>query len=110
MSTADNLRRAKALIEDPKHWCQGASARDSEGNRVWEQSSEAVQWCAEGVLCHLDLARDFQSPEWDVLILASTEILGKITAVPYEVNDDIGHAAVMRMYDRAIELADERTA
>jgi hypothetical protein len=52
MSAADNLRAARALIEDPKRWTQGWYGRSANGLPVDRESlnKEAVCFCSLGAL------------------------------------------------------------
>lgn len=49
-TTKELLIEARALIADPKHWTQGAYARDEQGRNVSEHSSRAVCYCSVGAL------------------------------------------------------------
>lgn len=44
----EKLIAARALIEDPDHWCQNASACRADGSQCPTRSPEAVCWCATG--------------------------------------------------------------
>lgn len=44
----EKLIAARALIEDPSHWCQGSGALNASGESVPTRSAEAVCWCAQG--------------------------------------------------------------
>lgn len=50
----EKLIAARALIEDPDHWCQGARALNAAGNVCPTRSAEAVCWCAEGACIACD--------------------------------------------------------
>ena len=50
----EKLIAARALIEDPAHWCQGANALDAAGNVCPTRSPEAVCWCAHGACFAVD--------------------------------------------------------
>ncbi len=90
------LRRAKALIDTPDRWCKGAR-RNDEG-----------QLCARGAM--LVATRGTTSgpyrltgPARTYLRLAAQE-QGYFCEV--YLNDGGDHAAVMKMFDRAIALAE----
>jgi hypothetical protein len=46
------LARARALIERPERWTQGAMARGAGGEAVAATSPRACRWCAYGALWH----------------------------------------------------------
>lgn len=91
MSTVHKLRAAKALIEDPAHWCQGAAALDKNGRSCGLY--EAVRWCVLGACWHENV-KDY----W--LLEADVNRHGLVW-----INDRLGHKAIMELFDRAIELA-----
>ena len=102
MSTvADRLRAACTRITNPSAWTRGSYARDADGKPAYASSKPPVCWCAYGAL-YAEGAED-ECPEVRLLRRAALEVHA---SVPIDVNDDLGHAAVLRMYDRAIELAD----
>lgn len=93
-SVTKYLTSAKALIKDPKNWCQGTT-KDREGRR-----------CALGAL-YKAISEDLK----DLSMYekrACCEIYDHDIGMPY-VNDAIGygHPVVMKMYDMAIFLAEE---
>jgi hypothetical protein len=48
MTTVELLREARALIDTPEKWTQGAFARDGKGDRVDELDKRACRFCASG--------------------------------------------------------------
>ncbi len=96
MSTLETLKAARALIEDPERWTQGAFARDAEGHSTPPCSPDAVCWCATGALrqvCPEGLSQE---------VFLALEPTGS----PESVNDDEGYAATIAMFDRAIATAE----
>lgn len=94
MTTADKLRAAKALIEDPAHWCQGHYALNADGADISAGDPRAVKWCAIGACNHLGMTDK------------TTDYLYRSSGSPVTlINDLEGHAAVLALFDRAIELA-----
>jgi hypothetical protein len=88
-------------------WTKGAFARDANGNEVFIWSPLAVCWCAEGALKRCRLPRTIDD---SISSLFDRRDLNQVAAILFgqdmtAVNDDLGHAAVMQMYDKAIELA-----
>lgn len=122
MSIAEQLRAAKALIDTPDKWTQGSFARDNKGVPVggftkgrWDvaaypESPAPACYCAEGAI---RLVRG------GVLPHALEEIMER--AVPrtfyagancrkfvlFNDHRDTSHADVMKMFDRAIKLAEK---
>lgn len=93
MTPSDVLRQARALIADPKRWCQRVGRS---GERrcaltalkdAYRRDSEAVHWRAIDYLYH-----------------AAKAVVGRESVI--HVNDIYGHATVLRMYDEAIRLAE----
>lgn len=100
MKTSEKLRAAKAKIADPANWCQLTFAMDANGEPCDPRSGEAVQWCAIGAI---DSFNWFDLSPEDYLRRASLELFGAVVGA---ANDCLGHSAVMRVYDRAIEMAE----
>ena len=103
MDTVEILIQALGIISNPERWTQGTFARDITGDSRSYLSYAAVRFCAAGAI--------FKCIRWDgafpvraiqyldeaALQMASSNSVG--------VNDKLGHAAVIRMFERAIELA-----
>lgn len=98
------LREARELISDPKRWTRGAFARDVEGTRVRSAADEAVCWCAIGAY-NRAAGGTKQLEAFRLLQRASDDLFGKDD--PAEVNDEMDHAAVLRMFDAAIASAEK---
>lgn len=108
--TTANLMRAKAVIENPANWCQGTVV--DEKGRV----------CALGALYYK--VHDYPNTEWPQIeddlkylrVAATQEAQSRphYTRVPLGspacVNDQMGHEAVIRMYDKAITLSMQQEA
>lgn len=90
MSTATNLRRAKALIDAPKKWCQVH----------YKIGTRKCTYGALNLACKK--SRDFLVEE--NFLFAAAQELGFRN--PTNLNDESDHATVMKMFDRAIELAE----
>lgn len=106
-STVEILRAARERISDPERWTTEAYARDRDGSGTEPQQADAVCWCAVGAfLAEQGLAPRVgddphrSNPVLDLLIEAAGH--RPVAAV----NDKDGHAAVLALYDRAIELAE----
>lgn len=102
------LREARELISDPKRWTTQGYARDSQGEFTSALSVRAVCWCAEGAVL-----RSASDPEkcfvpFDILNEVARRIPKKTSGNQIvAVNDELGHAAVLRMFDAAIASAEK---
>ena len=125
ITDAAPLEFARNLISDPKDWCQGSSARDSNGERVMSMSSKASKWCALGALNRFLSENTFQTfgqynESCAVVVhqcakaLSKTSIFrnwcddirGSYGGFEYAIgqfNDNHNHDEVMAMFDEAIE-------
>lgn len=111
---AEDLRAARALIEDRDRWTQRAAARDEAGAVVIASGPAACRWCAVGALFRIiytpgdDDAATLESPRWtlpyDALEAAARELYGdEGYASTAAVNDYKGHSATLAVYARAVE-------
>lgn len=103
VSVVSILKKAKALIRNPKRWCQGNWAQTKTGRGTNARSRYACKWCATGAVRKIAPGYFMQG---DVIsFLDNACRAGSIV----EVNDSPGakraHARVMKAYDRAIKLA-----
>lgn len=87
--TADILRRAKALIDAPEKLARGGPYRD--GCRL---CSLAAVEAVGGV---------YAGPAWQCLFRSAVTLF---QTTPIRVSDNYPFAEVMRMWDRAIALAE----
>jgi hypothetical protein len=115
MTTAKNtLIKARALIADPERWTQHALARDAHGlshpsahpqgnNIFWEglqgNDPQACAWCAIGALQHV---KPSSLKALKLLAIAADALYNTHIA---NVNDELGHTAVLAIYDHAIKAA-----
>jgi len=100
------LRAARSRIADPAAWCAGVMARAADGSEVDPRSTRAVAWCAAAAVERA--ARDLHAG-WHAEHAATRALEGAARLLhghylPQEVNDDpeLGHAAVVELYDAAI--------
>jgi len=103
---ADQLRLledARARILDPKHWTQNVIARNAAGEETGEDQPDAVCWCALGSIYRsayeLGIGPGTRS--------RAHRLLARPRAL-ITTNDDMGHAAVIDLFDQTI--ADVRAA
>lgn len=101
MKIKEVLIAGRKLIEDPARWTQGHLARDAEGNKT-AMINAGVRWCAAGAVCRVDnqfLDINACTNAWSAL----NEAARKLHKRPVVwVNDELGHEAVLKVYDLAI--------
>ena len=95
------IEKARALIEDERHWCRGELARDMHAVSVCPTDSRAERRCALGALiaAAYQLTNDFGRAH-DLAITAVRPLYGSATLV--NVNDVRGHAAVLALLDEVV--------
>lgn len=109
------LQTAKAKIEDPARWCTDDYAQSAGGAKLAPYSPLACRFCALGAVESCFSEHDYdRTCSWTRRLLADAaaavaqdlgvEIPPTKARVPF-INDHCGHAAVMEMYERAIQLA-----
>ena len=128
------LKQARELIRDRNRWTTTALARDAQGEAVDPFDDNAVCWCATGALAkvcsgtistHAEQSRVLDAVydedvygfleksvrpgvnlAWDALRRASAEEYKRFPSqiTPESVNNELGHEAVLGMYDDAISL------
>ena len=110
MSKPINLQiveRARAFIEDKRHWCPGDLGRDAFGNSVSPIDSCAEQRCALGAL--VAAAFEFTGDSHLAYHLATTSMRPLVGATSLaHINDEEGHAAVVALFDIAIGRYESR--
>ena len=96
------LVKARALINDPKHWTADAFAKAGSGLMVSPRSSKAVCWCADGAIQRAAWATISDAKErarWTLDDVARAEHGASYVGV----NDELGHEAIIGVFDLAIE-------
>ena len=95
------VEKARALIENERHWCRGELARDASGVSVAPIDSTALRRCGLGALitAAYQITNDY-SRAHDLAIRAVHPLHGSATLV--NVNDWRGHAAVLALFDEVI--------
>lgn len=113
------LIKSRQRIVNPERWARGAYARDALGNACNVQDEAAVKWCASGAL---DCEAGNSTPSWieanpgrrrsphfqaarASLDKAAKEVAKTGSGSLTVINDGGGHVQVMRVYNRAIVLA-----
>jgi hypothetical protein len=95
------LERARALIENERHWCPGDLARDGYGFPVSPTDGSATQRCALGAL--VAAAHEFTGDADLAHHFAATAMRPLVGATSLShLNDTQGHAAVRELFDLAI--------
>lgn len=106
MTVVEILRAAREKISDPAHWTTRDYARDHRGLSADLLSNDAFCWCALGALWAASEGAEvfIESRANKLLLSAAGEIRSGFGIV--EVNDTLGHQAVLNMFDRAIANAE----
>jgi hypothetical protein len=99
------LKAARAKIEKPENWTQGAGARDANGFAISVHSDLAVSWCIGGAI--VASAACDPSNEIEAANILQRAILGG--SIP-EFNDapKRKHKEVLAAFDIAIAMAAEQ--
>lgn len=102
MTPKEALVAARQLIADPKNFCQGTYALDAGGCAAGWSSDDAVAFCAVGAV--YKVTRSW-TPD-DALDLLNKAAGAAFTSSLVNVNDLLGHASVLKMFDLAIQAAE----
>lgn len=115
MSIRETLTKARALIADPAHWAEGALARKSNGTEIGWLDPEACCFCGEGAIMKACEVKFHQgNPSNYAAYRAAMNFLqygdvqeqaGLPSHMVPTINDDLGHAAILKLFDKGIELA-----
>lgn len=101
-------REAKAIIEDPAHWCTDFFALNAQGDITDTTDPEAVRFCVLGACARAQKASGMSfvfTVAFPELEQAARDLYGHSSVA--HVNNRYGHSAAIQMLDRAIELAPE---
>jgi hypothetical protein len=92
------VERARALIEEERHWCRNELARDANGRSVGPTDPRAVRRCGLGALiaAAYQVTNDHRRTH-DLAIAALRPLHGSTTLV--KINDIRGHSAVLALFD-----------
>jgi len=108
MTPSEHLRKARDLLKDPSHWCQGSFARDIDGDPApMNDPDTAVAWCAMGAM--------YAQGSDPYGRLEAFKFLSKAMPHPMVLRSDLtryndmlpDHGALLAWFDRAIELAEQ---
>lgn len=111
MDLKAKLQEAKALISDVSRWTQGRNAVDDTGYSVDPTHTSACKWCSRGALMKVfGVSEDWHATPMEVrsayTVVRTT--LDQCAGNKHSdrsmigVNDAVGHAAVMEMFDCGI--------
>jgi hypothetical protein len=107
MTPAEMLRAAKAKIGEPDSWCMGSEAVNASDEAEDPTDPEACRWCSIGAVIAVG---GIGSPYVFTLLDDAAKAMGKGGKLGLRaaalLNDTTDHATVMKMFDRAIELAE----
>ena len=107
VSTADILRRAKAIIGTPDKWCHGRSAVSIDGKRGCIGCAIGAAMNASG---RWDIGMAIDSPAFRLMDAVVPDVArgGGMNRKLYRFNadPDTTHDDVMRAFDRAIAIAE----
>lgn len=104
MTPVEILKAARELISVPERWTQGCEARGDDRRELDPLSDKAVCWCADGALSYAGK----EAPE----VIVQARIMLENAALALEgadyiyVNDSIGHANILDVFDSAIASAE----
>lgn len=101
MEPIDVVRRGREIISDQKRWTKFAFAKKADGGHTLPRSSDAVAFCAIGVIDMLCKAEDWNS-YFEAHELLNDAALRLFGCVIQTVNDKLGHASVLAMFDEVI--------
>ena len=95
------VARARALIEDERHWCRNELARDADGRSMDPTDRRVARRCGLGALmaAAYEITNDHHR-EQDLAMSALRPTCGSSTLV--KVNDMRGHAAVLTLCDEVL--------
>jgi hypothetical protein len=108
MKASKILKKAKALIADPKHWTTEAFARTARGDSVSASHPKAVCFCAVGAINRAAANTDYYRQDAFSFLLNTTYELFDNSIV---TNNDLnGFDAVHIAFDEAIARAESADA
>lgn len=94
------LKQVKATIATPETWCQYRYAKNKDGERVFIDDPQAVQWCLSGAMRLID--HDQRSPVYK-------RAYGYLTKIGHDgttgFNDTHTHSEVLALLDRVVEYS-----
>lgn len=101
---ADVLKAARALIEKPENWTQGAMSRNADGSGHWWDAEGATCFCLMGAIARAAARRGSRAQG---AIVAIRSVIGSHLIAAY--NDIHTHDEIIAALDRAIARATNST-
>jgi hypothetical protein len=101
----ETLKAAREVITLPEHHTTRWYARDAAGNSTGTQRPNAVAFCLIGALLKVRHREQAIRPCEALLETAAARLYPDYSGAVH-VNDKLGHAAALALYDKAIELAE----
>lgn len=104
METIEALRQARELITPEDRFCRGQYAKTEHGTPASPTMSNAYRFCGLGAVRKVTgTYRDHAAVE--ALKAAASDLYDMDVA---DVNDEIGHDAILKVFDKAILNESER--
>lgn len=94
----ETFLKVRNLLSDERRWTRDFSARDLDERSVHPRDPSAVCWCLQGAV--LKASPPPRTVGWYRIQRIASETY-KLN--PVQVNDRIGHAAVLKLLDLTIE-------
>lgn len=110
MNTVELLKAARAKIEKPENWTQGAFAKNAEGHNTFLGHDDYVNvtcWCAWGAV--EEAAGSGVRYSGDAMQALHCALPEGTEWVP-DFNDSHTHEEVLALFDRAIASEEAKTA
>lgn len=109
MAPVEILRAARAQISHPANWCQFEDALSIEGMVVPCHDEDACRWCSLGATAAVAgaICPEAEKKADGYLASAAHEMGFTGNGAVADLNDNTDHATVMKMFDRAIALAEK---
>jgi hypothetical protein len=107
MTLLELLTKSRNRIASRDNWCTGTAAKTAHGTPCSTTQQTAVRFCALGALWSFDRVSADESAKASIIAAekalrrASIDLFNEKSVV--DVNDQLGHEAVLKVYDRAIQ-------
>lgn len=107
------LRKARGLLKDKRKWTRYGSARTGNGAICPPYAPEAVKFCAYGAIARAALEVTGDRQQARQLARSVEGLLVGVARAPHpqkrlsDVNDHKGYAAVIRLFDAAVDEGSE---
>lgn len=102
MTPRELLVAARARVEDPARWTARAGARRSDGVSCHPRDPAATCWCASGAVFAENADETIEGYALVRLDGVAHRLYPAHATTVEGVNDELSHAAVLRVFDYAI--------